>query len=101
MEIIGIMCLDLIRRFYPTKHLQRVNAPQQIRSERCNGGAAVPVLCKDCPENAICYGLNLITPVAGYWRSSNISINFIQCPNPAACLKGNMTLPTGLCSEGY
>jgi hypothetical protein len=34
-----------------TKHLQRVNAPQQIRSERCNGGAAVPVLCKDCPEN--------------------------------------------------
>ena len=36
-----------------------------------------PTTCKECPANAICYGLNLITPVAGYWRSSNTSINFI------------------------
>lgn len=60
-----------------------------------------PTTCKDCPANAFCYGLNLIAPFAGYWRSSNLSINFIACPNTQACLKGNTTLPIGICSEGY
>jgi hypothetical protein len=36
-----------------------------------------PTTCKDCPSKATCYGLNFMTPVAGYWRSSNLSINFI------------------------
>jgi hypothetical protein len=34
-----------------TKHLQRVNVPQRIWSERCNGRVAVPILCKNCLEN--------------------------------------------------
>ena len=47
------------------KHMYLLEAPTKQTS------------CKECPQNAICYGLNLMTPVAGYRRSSNISINFI------------------------
>lgn len=44
-------------------------------------------ICNACPDNAICYGGNNISLLAGYWRSSNTSTNLIKCsPYPDSCL---------------
>lgn len=43
--------------------------------------------CKACPsDKAECSGGNEIGPKPGYWRSSNVSDNFLRCPNPDMCL---------------
>lgn len=47
------------------------------------------VYCKICSRAANCYGGNIVAPLPQYWRSSNVSENFIKCPNGAACLGGN------------
>ena len=39
--------------------------------------------------------------MVGYWRSSNDSEAFVKCPNPSACLGGNLTNLVGSCAEGY
>lgn len=45
--------------------------------------------CKTCPSNAFCYGRYMVAPHSGYWRSSNVSENFILCENIDACLGGD------------
>ena len=46
-----------------------------------------PGNCVPCPtQEAYCEGGANIAPRPGYWRSSNISSDFIQCYNPSACL---------------
>ncbi|CAG9330610.1 unnamed protein product [Blepharisma stoltei] len=61
--------------------------------------------CIPCPSHsATCYGNYTIVPQKGYWRSSNMSENFLACPKSLACL-GSPQPPnlsfTGLCHEGY
>ncbi|CAG9330612.1 unnamed protein product [Blepharisma stoltei] len=61
--------------------------------------------CLACPaHSATCYGNYTIVPQKGYWRSSNMSENFLACPKSSACL-GSPQPPnlsfTGLCHEGY
>jgi hypothetical protein len=60
-------------------------------------------LCKSCPDGATCYGGSLMVPKAEYWRSGKTTANFIECPNPAACLGSPYIVPalTGLCARGY
>jgi hypothetical protein len=42
--------------------------------------------CKSCPsEFAVCLGGNRVYPRPGFWRSSSISEDFIQCRNLKAC----------------
>jgi hypothetical protein len=58
--------------------------------------------CKQCPKDANCSsGKAVVYPKPGYWRSSNISENFIKCPNQAVCLGGDVTNALGKCEEGY
>lgn len=61
----------------------------------------VETACKSCPANAVCYGKYHVAPDPGYWRSTNISENFILCENVDACLGGNITNPIGICATGY
>ena len=43
--------------------------------------------CKECQSSvSFCMGGARIFPKPGYWRSSNISDNFIECYNSKACL---------------
>jgi len=42
--------------------------------------------CHLCPENAYCLGGARIGSRKGYWRPSVEKAEFIQCPNPEACL---------------
>ena len=37
----------------------------------------------------------------GYWRASNLSDDFIVCPNTEACLGGNVNDTLGKCATGY
>jgi hypothetical protein len=60
-----------------------------------------PTNCKDCSKYATCYGGSFVSPIPGYWRSSNVSENFIPCPNSPMCLGGNITQPVGVCQTGY
>ena len=60
-----------------------------------------PVSCKKCPADADCKGKMTVFPKAGKWRSSNISENFMKCPNEAACLGGDANHPQGKCLTGY
>lgn len=65
---------------------------------------SAPGICKDCPNDvAICDGGAEIYPLPGYWRSSNVSDNFMQCPNVNSCLGRNYPENNllGACSQGY
>jgi hypothetical protein len=54
--------------------------------------------CKQCPKDANCSsGKAMVYPKPGYWRSTNISENFIKCPNQAVCLGGDVTNALGKC----
>jgi hypothetical protein len=59
--------------------------------------------CKECPDEATCYGGNLMVPKAEYWRFSRTSANFYKCLNPPACLGSPFIVPalTGVCARGY
>jgi hypothetical protein len=57
--------------------------------------------CKTCNENAKCYYGAVVTPLAGYWRSSIYSENFIKCPNSNTCIGGDEENPLGKCETGY
>lgn len=55
--------------------------------------------CESCPSGAVCQGTLLSEK--GYWRSSKISDNLIQCPNQDACLAESQTGKSGNCKVGY
>ena len=55
--------------------------------------------CESCPSGAVCQGTLLSKK--GYWRSSNSSDNFIQCPNTDACLADSQVGESGICKAGY
>jgi hypothetical protein len=65
--------------------------------------------CIACPQNAFCLGGDSISPVAGFWRSSNVSTLILACPVKEACLgaavKENITdkdsFIKGECHEGH
>jgi len=60
--------------------------------------------CKNCPEEAFCYGNYTMTPRAGYWRTNNLTDRFYACPNKDACLGSPSSTElntTGECAEGY
>eukprot|EP00898_Chlorokybus_atmophyticus_P002948 jgi/Chlat1/3654/Chrsp238S03635 len=72
--------------------------------------------CTQCPENAICYGGDVIVPQDGFWRSSYYSAEIVECPNVEACTYANrselLNVTTAaplsaedyraqLCSKGY
>ena len=46
--------------------------------------------CKNYDFN--CLGGSNLTPTSGYWRYSNYSVTFLQCPQPKHCLGGIITL---------
>jgi len=63
-----------------------------------------PGVCQPCPtDKAICDGGTKIGPKPGYWRKSNKTGVFIDCPNPSACLGMNVPTenPMGNCDVGY
>ncbi|TNV74918.1 hypothetical protein FGO68_gene11958 [Halteria grandinella] len=62
-----------------------------------------PTTCKPCQlQYSYCLGGANVYPRPGYWRSSRLSENFMQCLNPASCLGGLITQdPLGTCGEGY
>lgn len=43
----------------------------------------------------------MVAPDPGYWRSSNVSENFILCENVDACLGGDINNSMGICAQGY
>ena len=46
-----------------------------------------PGTCQSCPsDKAVCNGGSDIGPLLGYWRSSNLSENFIKCLSKNSCL---------------
>jgi hypothetical protein len=52
--------------------------------------------CLECPDNAVCPGGSVIVPMAGFWHSSNRSVQMHRCPlHTAACG------PDGTCQAGY
>lgn len=57
--------------------------------------------CQPCPDNAICYGKDVMAPMEGYWRSSNTSELITECENSDACLGGDEEHQTGECLLGY
>ena len=68
-------------------NLRKCDIGEQFTSggkcQRCETGYSLikmtePGTCETCPtEKAICNGGSNIGPKAGFWRSSNISSNFI------------------------
>eukprot|EP00347_Sterkiella_histriomuscorum_P013257 403365409 len=51
-----------------------------------------PGMCKQCDSSRqLCYGGATTGPNKGFWRSSNVSENFIECYNPNACLGKHQT----------
>lgn len=44
--------------------------------------------CRPCPNEAVCYGMNLIYPAAGYWSEVSFPDQFYECPNKGACVQG-------------
>ncbi len=61
----------------------------------------IPQSCQKCPKNANCFGLNIIAPTKGHWRSSLNSTNFLKCPNEEACLEGDLNHSVSNCATGY
>jgi len=63
-----------------------------------------PGTCSKCPsDKAICLGGKKIGPKPGFWRKSNATGFFVECPNYAACL-GMIAPdynPMGSCEIGY
>lgn len=61
--------------------------------------------CQPCNDKMmVCMGGSFVFPKPGYWRSDYFSDNFVKCPNPDACLGGNLTtkfVDTGVCQIGY
>jgi len=51
------------------------------------------LLCKPCPEHAICPGGSLLLPAAGWWRENNASTEFWRCAR-GECLADNATNPS-------
>lgn len=52
--------------------------------------------CLACPENGACPGGNALSPLPGYWRSSNESTQMHLCPlGKRSCAGDN------LCTKGY
>ena len=45
-----------------------------------------PQKCYECPLNCKCIGGSFITPLRGYYRKSNISIDVVPCLNSFVCL---------------
>ena len=67
-------------------------------------------LCEKCSgvTNFNCYGGNKLAPLAGFWRYSNKSTAFFECPNTESCLGDlsknktfNWQYSSGACEEGY
>ena len=68
-------------------------------------------LCKDCSKESFnCFGGSKLTPRKGFWRLNEKSTNFLECPNPTACLgdtrkfidsKYSVQYSTGICADGY
>jgi hypothetical protein len=62
--------------------------------------------CQQCPANAQCRG-DVVSPVAGYWHSSQRSVQIHRCPiakscqQGGACLAGHTGNLCGECSKGY
>ena len=54
-----------------------------------------PGVCKDCPVEATCYGMNITATKPEYWRSHATSEEFTPCIRPESCLGGNETDPIG------
>ena len=69
--------------------------------EYCNPGNVSffpdDLSCTHCPDNAVCYGGNNMTVLAGYWRSSVNSSKILACPLLGKCLGGVV----GACAEGF
>lgn len=59
------------------------------------------VSCKQCPQNARCFGENRITARLGNYRTSLDSNETLACLNPAACLAGDADNLRGACAVGY
>eukprot|EP01016_Furgasonia_blochmanni_P025084 TRINITY_DN27059_c0_g1_i1.p1 TRINITY_DN27059_c0_g1~~TRINITY_DN27059_c0_g1_i1.p1 ORF type:complete len:601 (+),score=62.95 TRINITY_DN27059_c0_g1_i1:662-2464(+) len=59
-------------------------------------------VCSPCNQEVmICQGGNRIAPNNSYWRYSEETDNFLKCPIPASCLKGDLSIQTANCSLGY
>jgi len=56
--------------------------------------------CKNCPEEAYCYGNYSIASKNGYWQVSTFSDMFFACPYKAACITSSLNR-SGTCAEGY
>jgi predicted outer membrane repeat protein len=74
-----------------------------VRCEYSTYSIDPALACATCPTGATCYGGDLMSPKAGYWRPSKHSDQFFACPNSAACLGSpHITLNlTGECALGY
>ena len=57
--------------------------------------------CKQCPENNICFGGNLVAASPGYFRHSSQAEYSMPCYNSEACVGGTREQPLGECAEGY
>jgi len=44
------------------------------------------MLCSLCPINAICFGMDIIYPLTGYYRLTNNSIEMVSCIIDGSCL---------------
>ncbi|TNV74916.1 hypothetical protein FGO68_gene4333 [Halteria grandinella] len=100
--------------FSLTIHVQSCQHGDQLLSngkcQKCNKGTYLyqiqtqPYSCKDCQSQySECLGGFQVFPLAGYWRSSNISESFYSCLFKEACLGQNNQTDTfmGQCAEGY
>ncbi len=46
-----------------------------------------PTFCKECQKDkSQCLGGNEVYPLPNFWRSSNMSDDFLSCRNEVACL---------------
>eukprot|EP00347_Sterkiella_histriomuscorum_P016874 403351514 len=60
--------------------------------------------CYECPSHSDCLGEDKISVNKGYWRSSYLSTNIIECLNKEACVGGQLTTINSLnqlCDFGY
>ena len=76
-------CNKCLRGFY------LINAPDRVFS------------CKQCPQNAECFGGNGIAPRAGSYRTDLLANETLDCLNPAACQAGSENALEGTCTTGY
>jgi len=68
----------------------------------------VTASCSACPPNALCPGGDVVWPVAGYWHSSNYSVQMHKCPlsttscgEQGICRQGYTGNMCGACAAGY